>query len=259
MIQIDKLSNVSPMKDIHPVEKALFAFSFLFFSILTKNVGVALITFIVMSTVILWHAKIAMKTYLKMLLLPSIFIISSVIVILVSISPIGALIVNPLWLVQIGNWSIYIGAAQIKQSIQLTATVMASISAMYFFILTTPIHQWIWLLQKCRFPSLFIELTVFTYHFIFILLEKMQQIAIAQSSRLGYRNARTWMNSSAKLIVALFIKSLQSAQALQMAIDSRGGEEGLMTVNITQSYKRLNWLIIMLSISGLFVLSILNV
>ncbi|WP_017728919.1 cobalt ECF transporter T component CbiQ [Halalkalibacterium ligniniphilum] len=247
MLQIDQLANINSYRNIHPVEKGLFALLFLLFCLLTKNVVVAFYTFFVMSSTIVLGAKIPLAYYLKMLLLPIFFLVTSVLTILISIAPANMELIDSLLSTKIGSWQLYISQTNYKMVIQLIFTVIASVSCMYFFILTTPIHQIAWLLQRLWLPPLFIELFLFTYRFIFVLLEKFVEIRLAHSSRLGYQTYRNAILSSGQLVVSLLIKSMRSARELQIAIETRGGGEEVFDRECTQSYRLLHWLMLVCS------------
>ncbi|TWI59004.1 cobalt/nickel transport system permease protein [Halalkalibacter nanhaiisediminis] len=256
MLQIDKYAIMNGWHHIHPLEKIIFSFSFLLFTILTKSIIIALITFFVMSVSILYGAKIPLRYYVKLLTLPLIFLLTSLLVMIMSIVPIESNIQGFLWQIELGEWQLFVSPNGLYQAVQIFFTVMASVSCMYFFILTTPIHQITWLLQKLKLPTLFIELLVFIYRFIFVLFEKMTEIYLAQSSRLGYQKYRLWLTSLGQLIVSLLIKSMQSAKELQIALDSRAGEEGLHEIELTHTYKKKHW--IGISISNVFLFAIFN-
>jgi cobalt/nickel transport system permease protein len=241
MLRIDGLSYSNAFINVHPAEKAVFALSLLLITLITKNEGVSISVFFVISAMIVIGAKIPLLYYAQLLLLPFAFLLSSVLVILLSIVPGGAEAAHSLWHLELWNLTWYITSTSLEQSMELATTVMTSVSCMYFLILTTPIHQLIWLLQKVKVPNLFIELMVFTYHFIFVLLRCSQQIYIAQVNRWGYRNYRAGMRSSGNLIVILFIKSMNGVKNFQIAMDSRGGENGLYEVEHHQKYKVINW------------------
>lgn len=258
MLKIDDYAYTSALKNVHPIEKVGFTFSFLLFTIMTKNLLIACITFIVMSIGIVLAAKIPFFHYIKLLLLPSFFLISSLIAILISIAPINGESLHAIWNVKMGTWQLYISLYNVKQAYYLGATVLASVSCLYFLILTTPLHQLMWVLQKIKLPILFIELVGLTYRFIFVLLDKMHEIYLAQSSRLGYQNYRVWISSIAQLIVSLFIKSIYSAKELQIAIDSRGGDDRLYEVELSLKYNRLHWASIIFSMAGLLAITFLT-
>jgi cobalt/nickel transport system permease protein len=256
MLKIDDYAYSNALRIVHPVEKVGFAFSFLLFTIMTKNFLIACITFIVMSIAIVFAAKVPLVHYVKLLLLPSFFLFSSLIAILVSIAPTNGESLHAIWHVEFGTWKIYISLYNVKQAYHLGATVLASVSCLYFLILTTPFHQLMWVLQKIKVPILLIDLIGLTYRFIFVLLDKMHEIYLAQSSRLGYRNYRVWISSIAQLIVSLFIKSIHSARDLQIAIDSRGGDERLYEIDLSMKYNRLHCASIIFSMTGLLAISI---
>ncbi|WP_367751439.1 cobalt ECF transporter T component CbiQ [Ammoniphilus sp. 3BR4] len=256
MLQVDKYSHTSPLRSIHPMEKAAFCLSYLLFSLITKSLSIALVTFMVMSAVLLLQAKIPWQFYIKLLMLPFFFLLTSVITLVLSIAPIEVALTGSLWDIRVALWQIYVTGESVLKGLQLIATVLACISCMYLLILTTPLPDLLWMMQKARVPSLFIELVAFTYRFIFVLLEKSQEIYIAQASRLGYRSYRDWLASLAQLIVGLFIKALQSARELQIAMDSRGGEE-MYPIDIAQPYKRKHWIVIGCSVFLLALLSTL--
>lgn len=258
MIKIDDYAYISGLKDVHPVEKLSFALIFLLFTILTKNIWVACFTFVVMSIGVLFKAKIPFIPYLKLLFAPFVFLMTSLAAILFSIVPIDQENLDVLWMVQIGLWKIYISSSSIQQSYELAATILASVSCLYFLVLSTPLHQLIWVLKKVKLPNVFVELMGITYRFIFVLLEKVNEIYIAQSSRLGYQNYRSWFASVGQLIVSLFVKSMRSAKELQIAIDSRGGDEHLYDVDLSMSYNRGHFVIIFISFVTLFLIFILT-
>lgn len=258
MIRIDDYAYTNALKHIHPAEKVGFALSFLFFTIITKNLMIAALTFVVMSFTIVIAAKIPVSHYIKLLLLPAIFLFTSIIAIIVTITPLNEVHVEPLWSTNILSWQLYISLASVKKVSHLGATVLASVSCLYFLILTTSLNQLMWVLRKIKLPVLFIELVGLTYRFIFVLINKMQEIYLAQSNRLGYQNFQICMTSCAQLIVSLFIKSIQSARELQIAMESRGGDEGLYDIEITISYNRYRCTGILFSLAGLLTITLLT-
>jgi cobalt/nickel transport system permease protein len=258
MLKIDDYAYTNALKDVHPIEKVGFAFSYLLFTIITKNICIACLTFIMMSAGIVLGAKIPFYSYVKLLLLPSFFLFSSIVAILISVAPANGKILNAIWIIQMGSWQLYVSQYSINQAYHLAATALACVSCLYFLILTTTLHQLIWVLKKGNLPALFIELVGLTYRFIFVLLDKMHEIYLAQSSRMGYQNYRVWISSIAQLIVGLFIKSIHSARELQIAIDSRGGDEGLYEVELNLKYNRFHCAGIILSMAALFAIAILT-
>ena len=84
MLLIDKYAYINRLKTIHPVEKMTIALFLLLFTLLVKDKIVSLITFMVMSAFTIFAAKIPFSYYVKLLLLPSFFLLSGTLTILFS-------------------------------------------------------------------------------------------------------------------------------------------------------------------------------
>lgn len=130
--------------------------------------AVSLITFTVMSALIIFAARIPLSYYLKLLLLPGFFILSGTITILFSFTSKPTSISNIWWSWKAGNWQIFISDDSIGTAINLITVVFGSISCLYFLTLTTPITVILSVLRKLKVPSLLIDLIELTYRFIFI-------------------------------------------------------------------------------------------
>lgn len=256
MLQIDQYAYTNAFRNVHPVEKAVFVILFLMFSLLTKKVSVAIFTFILMSVAIVIGAKIPLSYYVKILLYPFFFLFTSVLVMIISIVPKGLVPSDFVMTIPMGAWQLYVGQTNLLLVKQLFFTVIASISCMYFFILTTPIQQIAWLFQKLRIPHLFTELFLFTYRFIFMLLDKVAEIRLAQTSRHGYETFRNTFFSLGRLIISLLATSLRSANELDVALASRGGSGHFFGVELTESYKMSHWLFLTTSFFFLTLLTI---
>ena len=242
MMSIDQMAYSSAWKHVHPAEKGIFAGSFLCFSLFVKTPAGALFIFLLMSIAVTAGARVPVAYYIKMLLLPFAFLAMSVVMILFSFAPAAENVPNPIVHFTLGGWQIFIIESSVKQVWALLLSVMAGISCMYFLILTTPIQKIIWLMQKMKLPSLFIELFAVTYRFIFVLMHTVNQVFTAQVSRLGYSGMKRSFSSSAQLIVSVLFKSMKTAQDTQRAMDSRGSSGEFYEVEMHQTANKRNWL-----------------
>ncbi|WP_226665315.1 cobalt ECF transporter T component CbiQ [Metabacillus litoralis] len=258
LLRIDQYAYTNSLKYVHPAEKSIIAFSFLFFSILTKSLYISGFVFMTMTVLIIFAAKIQFWQYIKFLLIPTIFLLTSMITIILSFASASEIPNNTIWSTDFFSWVVYISPSSFNQAYHLAATVLASVSCLYFLIVTTPLQQLLWVLRKIKLPVLFIELIGLTYQFIFVLLASVQEIYLAQSSRLGYQNYRLSLSSISMLVANIFIKSLQTAKETQMAIDSRGGDEHLYDIEINLTYRKSHITVILCSITLLLILSILT-
>ncbi|WP_108306298.1 cobalt ECF transporter T component CbiQ [Metalysinibacillus jejuensis] len=245
MLLIDKYAYINRLKDVHPMEKMVFTALLLLFSLTVRDQLISLITFIVMSAFIIFGAKIPWRYYVKLLLLPSFFLLTSLLAILVSFAGPTSALPPHIFALSFTRFQLFIGVASVAVAKQLFFVVLASISALYFLILTTSVQAICYVLYKWRIPPLFVELCEMTYRFIFIFLENTQKIYIAQQSRLGYQSPRQWLRSVGLLVSALFIEVLQRSTELTSAMLSRGYDPSNTTPLYFEEqwqFRKRNWL-----------------
>ncbi len=233
------------------MEKMVFALSLLLFSLTVRDMTVSLITFTVMSALIIFGAKIPLSYYLKLLLLPGFFILSGTITILFSFTSKFTSISNIWWSWKVGNWQIFISDDSIDTVINLITVVLGSISCLYFLTLTTPITVILSVMRKLKVPSLLVDLIELTYRFIFIFLDTALAIHQSQASRLGYGSLRKGIRSLGLLISSLFLGVLQRSGHLTMAMNARGYQENLSYIEDTYTYSSRNWLIAIVILGSL--------
>ncbi len=239
MLLIDKYAYMNKLATVHPLEKMTFSLGLLLLSLIVKDELISLITFIVMSAFIILYAKIPFSYYVKLLLLPGFFLLSSLVSILISIVPNSSILPAHYFAFSLSHWTIFIGKASLITAQQLLFSVLGSISCLYFLILTTSVQSICHVLRQWHLPVLFVELVELTYRFIFIFLNSMQKIHLAQQSRLGYQSPMQWLRSISMLIAALFAEMFQRSRELNNAMQARGGESVYWQDSVRYSKK--NW------------------
>lgn len=244
MLLIDKYAYFNRLRHAHPVEKTTLSLGLLLFSLIAKDSLVSLITFLVMSTFVVWAARIPFSYYGKLLLAPVFFLLSGVITLLFSVTDGQASITHPIWNVYVWKWQIFISQSSMEQVVNLIFRVLGGISCLYFLILTTPITVMLGLLRKLRLPPLLLDLIALTYRFIFVFLETAAMIHQAQTSRLGYITIRQSLKSLGQLVATLFLKSFHRSSQLTIAMDSRCYENDIVLVEQTYPVSFLNWFLI---------------
>jgi cobalt/nickel transport system permease protein len=60
------------------------------------------------------------------------------------------------------------------------------------------------------------------YRFIFLFLDVLTQLQLAQRARGGYRTRQRWMHSAGLLVSQLVVRSLQHYHHFSLALASRG-------------------------------------
>lgn len=252
MLLIDQYAYINHLAKTHPVEKIVLSLFLLIFSLTVKDALISLITFSMMSGLIIFAAKIPWKYYLKLLCIPGLFLLSSMVGILFSFTQHAELLYSSVWQISFLNGTVYITTQSIQMCIQLFFSVLSSIGCLYFLTLTTPVHDLMQVLKKCRVPQLMIELTELTYRFIFVFLEISVSVFQAQNSRLGYISIKRGFHSLGMLISSLFVHVFHRSKELLIAMDSRGYHESVNFLEDSYHYSKRNWTLI----SFIFVLII---
>jgi cobalt/nickel transport system permease protein len=238
MISIDKLAYISKLKKVNPMEKFIFAIVTMIICIILNNIIASIITLLLMSFITVFKGRIPLKSYLKLILLPIVFLIIGVLTIAINIieNSIGLIFSFTIFNITFGctESSILIAGKLFFKSI-------ASVSCLYFLTLSTPVFEVLSVLEKLKVPKLFIELMGLIYRFIFVLLDTANMIYISQNSRLGYSNISIGFNSLGKLITTLFMSAYKHSQDIYDAMESRcyDGDINLIENNYKYSYKNI--------------------
>ncbi|MGQ9491703.1 MAG: cobalt ECF transporter T component CbiQ [Anaerolineae bacterium] len=126
---------------------------------------------------------------------------------------------------------------------------LGSATAMSFLAFTTPLVDLLDLGRRARVPVLLLDLATLIYRFVFVLLESLQRMVIAQATRLGYASMRRAMHSAALVATRLLIDAYQRSQRLQIALESRGYTGDLRVLPAEYQRSRLIWAV-MAAVTG---------
>ncbi|MBF0360344.1 MAG: cobalt ECF transporter T component CbiQ [Oligoflexia bacterium] len=231
----DRLVYSNKLRFIHPAEKFLFVFQCMTFSLLADSYFVPLMVAILVTMTALLIAKIKLKRWLLMLAIPTLFALLSVVLLIVTLTfePKTNNTLYPyLWM------SIGISHSGIVTAVHALSRFLACTTSLFFLLATTPITDIISMLRYLRLPSILLELLIFCYRSIFILLNTCMQMKNAQSSRLGYCDMRSSYRSFILLISGLFARSISRAHQSSMAMVSRGYENEVRV--LTANYNKLS-------------------
>ena len=217
MLLIDKYAYTNKLANYNPMTKFIFVIGALTIVIFFNNPYINMSILIIMSFLIIFVANIPLNKYLKIMAMPIVFLMISIIAILLSISPNDIFIFS----VKISNKYIGITRESLTESINTLSRVWASISSTFFLALTTPLNNIIKILKKLKLPNVLIELLVLIYRSIFIFLEESKDIIIAQEMKFGYNNMKNSYRSIALLIKSLFIRVLLRYEDMIISLDSK--------------------------------------
>ena len=239
---IDQYAYSNRIRRIDPAHKAGLAFTVLLLCLLLNEPLVGLLAVGWMYLLAVRLAGLSARTFGRVLLGEATFLVLATIGVVLSISltdprPISpwAVSLGPLWLSG-SPASLYLGAS-------LVLRALGAASAMNFLALTTPLVDIVELLRRWRIPEEIIDIMTVIYRFIFVLLESLERMRMAQESRLGYNTSYfRAMNSAALLGSRLFIDAFQRSRRLQIALDSRGFGGSLRVLPSTyETDRRILW------------------
>ncbi len=107
------------------------------------------------------------------------------------------------------------------QALQVTLRALASVSALYFLVLTTSVGGILSVLRRCHVPKLLTELMYLMYRYIFLLTDVCRTMYMAACGRLGYRDYRTALRTFGGVGSNLLVISMKRAEACYRAMESR--------------------------------------
>lgn len=193
-----------------------------------------------MTFLILYGARIPVRIYTRLMSIPMIFLIFSLMGVALTITN----AVDPLMIlgVNTGKWTVGFTKDGIIQALKLFFRAYGGVSCLYFLTLTTPMLDVIWVLKKIRVPAIITELMTIVYRFIFVLIDSASMIYTSQECRLGYSALKKSYYSLGKLIANLFVHSFQNAQQLYVALSARGYRGNLAVLDQEYRFSKRNWI-----------------
>jgi cobalt/nickel transport system permease protein len=223
-LQLDTLAYTNKLRKLPPEHKLLFAFTTLIISLSTHPLVQILIA-IWMSIWTVIYAKIPVGVYFRLLSFTIVFCLTSLPALMVNgvaIADLQTVQLDSLRGLNFGQFYIYISHSGSIQALAILTRSLASVSCLYFLMLTVPFTEILQTLRRLGFPVLLTDLLLLMYRFIFILLKTANELWIAQNSRGGYRTWHTSMKSLALLIGQLLQRTLQQYNQFSLGLQARG-------------------------------------
>ncbi len=215
--EIDRYAYTNALSKSSPTTKLFFSLSLLLLSVMSPSPVVPIIVFLTSTVLLLGFAKIPWRFYLRLLWYPIIIVAITCVIIALFFGYQEPLTeVNLLGL----RWTIF------KDGITMGFTtffrVAGALSSQFFLVLTTPMTSILLILRKARVPKVLIETSLLIYRYIFVFIEVMETMHIAQELRLGYSGWLKKLRSISLLIANLFIRTLEQGERTFTAMNARG-------------------------------------
>lgn len=235
----DDYAYTNRLRNVHPGEKLTFTLTTMAIGFIT-NLYLSGAIIILMGSVSILIAGVPAKVYTKLLMLPTSFLMMSLLSILISFGePENALLLIPLM-----GTNLAITLNSLRLAIQLLFKSVSMVSCLYFLSLTTPITDLIPVLRGLKVPGLFLELMLIIYRYLFVLSKTARDIYTSQAARLGDRSFKSTLTSLGMLVSALFLKAHHDAQRLYTSLLARGydGDLKVMERHFPVSRRNLMWI-----------------
>lgn len=218
-IQMDALAYSSRMLHWPPLGKLLLVIVVLIVNIMTDSVITA---FAVMA---LGLILMAYSTNMRIPFILAVFIAEAILILIVAC---GIISINGdtsqpcIWSADFLWMDFYMTADSFNQAWLVMIRAIAGITMMMAFATSTPIPHLAQALRQIRIPDEICEIVVLIYRYAFLLLERLDTMWSAASSRLGFSGFRHTMKTTASIAVGIFTSSMNLADKAQVSLECRG-------------------------------------
>jgi cobalt/nickel transport system permease protein len=129
---------------------------------------------------------------------------------------------TPLFAFTLGDWTLTAKAEGLHQGMLTGARVLAALSVVFLLSVVTPAHRIFQALRWFRISRDWLEIAILMYRYIFVLMDRVTDLAAAQRLRLGYRARGRALASFATLAGATVVHSFEQAGRTHDAMRLRG-------------------------------------
>ncbi|MGB9175335.1 MAG: cobalt ECF transporter T component CbiQ [Methanoregula sp.] len=214
---LEDVAQKNGLREVNTWVKLAAGLSALVLCLLSTGYAGPLFIALVLSAAILLLARVDIRTYAGLFLVPLWFaLMSSIVIVLISGGEDVFWSWNPLPFL-----SLSVSRESINTGFFILCRVIGGMSALLFIALTTPMTDLFVVMRKCRIPEFVIDLAMIIYRTIFILMDQVRQIYRAQVMRLGYSGWRESIQSFSMMCGAAFITSWDAGDDLIRAMDAR--------------------------------------
>jgi cobalt/nickel transport system permease protein len=114
------------------------------------------------------------------------------------------------------------------EGLMIACRILGAVSIVALMGFSTPFTEIIAALSWMRVPRGFIEILMFAYRYIFVLLEEAIVIYNAQKNRLGYSNMRLGLSSFGQLTGSLILKAFDHSHNITISMIQRGYDGNIL-------------------------------
>jgi len=214
---LEDVAQKNGLREVNTWVKLAAGLSALVLCLLSTGYAAPLFIALVLSTAVLLLARMDIRSYAELFLVPLWFaLISAIVIVLISGGE------HILWSWKpLSFFSLAVSRESINIGFFVLCRVIGSMSALLFIAVTTPMTDLFMVMRTCRIPDFVIDLAMIIYRMIFFLVDQVRQIYNAQMMRLGYSGWRESIQSFSMMCGAAFITSWDAGDDLIQAMDAR--------------------------------------
>ena len=128
----------------------------------------------------------------------------------------------PLFSFTIAGWEVVGHRDGLMEGVRIASRIAGAVTVVAAMGFATPFTDLMAALAWLRVPKGFIEVALFAWRYLFVLLDDAQVVYAAQKNRLGYAGYRRGLRSFGTLAGALVIKAFDNSQNITTAMVQRG-------------------------------------
>jgi len=125
----------------------------------------------------------------------------------------------------------------LRRGLLIMSKITGAVSAIMFLSLTTPVNKLLASARWFKVPRTWIEITLLTYRYIFVLLEDAITIRNAQKARLGYTGLVRSLHSMGQLAGAVVIRAYDQSISTYEAMMLRGYTTKSQNISYEEKFK----------------------
>lgn len=221
MYLIDSYAHLNRWSCRNPLEKLALSGGMLLLSLILPAFPGPLLVFVAAAMLTLRGAGIPLGFYLKLLLAPTGFALTSAAALAVSVAAGPGV-----------AWHVGLSAAGAMTACRLLLRALGAVSSLYLLALTTPMMDLLTALRRWGLPAFLLDIMLLTYRFLFVLSDTAHTAMAAQASRLGYSRPGLGRRSLALLTASLLRRLLARARRLEYGLAARGYDGNLSVLTV---------------------------
>ncbi|GFO65750.1 cobalt ECF transporter T component CbiQ [Geomonas paludis] len=137
----------------------------------------------------------------------------------------------PMFSIGVAGWELVGHRDGLAAGLLIAGRIMGGVSLLAVVGFSTPFTELMAALSWLRVPQVLVDVALFAWRYLFLLLEDAQVVYNAQKNRLGYVGCRRALSSLGTLAGILVIKAFDNSQSITTAMVQRG-YDGAMPASV---------------------------